>query len=172
MFSNATSPKKSPTARRKVALISAASLALATVPVALAAPAHADTTSVACSVKALKPEFAGFNKYGVKLINYKISVYCNKARDVNIKQERWEDDYTYFPPFDGNDFLGATSWNNYRVEAGQTRIIPNVRTLVDTEKFQNEEVFHKAAIQEGSHYLDIWTSWSRWSSSANLSIAN
>lgn len=171
MFSKATPTKKSRTARRKIALIAAASLALTTVPFALAAPAQAATTKTVCTVQALKPEFAGFTRYGVKQVNYKIRVYCEKARDVNIKQERWEDDYTWAPPFDGNDFLGASSWK-YHIRAGQTYIINNVRTLVDTEKYQNEEVFHKASIQEGSRDLQIWTDWSKWSVSANLSIAN
>ena len=168
MFSKATPTKKSRTARRKIALIAAASLALTTIPFALAAPAQAATTQ--CSVKAERPEYAGKTKYGVTLVNYKIKVYCAKARDVLIKQERWEDDYTYWPPFNGNDFLGASSWNNYRVETGKTLIINNVRTLVNGEAL-DEEVFHKAAIREGSRDLDIWTDWSKWSVSANLSIS-
>ncbi|CAH0251914.1 hypothetical protein SRABI83_03143 [Arthrobacter sp. Bi83] len=169
MFSKGTPTKESRTARRKIALIAAASLALTTVPFALAAPAQAATTKTVCTVKALKPEFAGYTIYKVTKVNYKIKVYCEKARDVNIKQERWEDDYTYWPPFDGNDFLGASSWK-YHVGAGKTLIINNVRTLVNGEP-GNEEVFHKAAIQEGSRDLDIWTDWSKWSVSANLSIS-
>lgn len=168
MFSKATPTKKSRTARGKIALLAAASLALTTIPFALAAPAQAATT--VCTVKAERPEYAGKTKYGVTLVNYKIKVYCAKARDVLIKQERWEDDYTYWPPFDGNDFLGASSWNNYRVEAGKTLVISNVRTLVNGEP-GNEEVFHKAAIREGSRYLGIWTDWSKWSASSNLSIS-
>ncbi|MEV5052331.1 hypothetical protein [Arthrobacter sp. LAR12-1-1.1] len=170
MFSKTTPAKKSRTARRKIALIAAASLALTTVPFALAAPAQAATTQTVCSVKAERPEFAGYTKYKVTLVNYKIKVYCAKARDVLIKQERWEDDYTYLPPFNGNDFLGASSWNNYRVEAGKTLTINNVRTLVNGEAL-DEEVFHKASIQEGSRDLGIWTGWSKWSVSANLSIS-
>jgi hypothetical protein len=170
MFSKATPTTKSRTARRKIALIAAASLALTTIPFALAAPAQAATTKRVCTVEALKPQFAGYTIYKVTKVNYKIKVYCAKARDVLIKQERWEDDYTYWPPFNGNDFLGASSWNNYRVEAGKTLIINNVRNLVNGEP-GNEEVFHKAAIREGSGDLDIWTDWSKWSVSSNLSIS-
>jgi len=169
MLSKATPTKNTRTARRKIALIAAASLALTTVPFALAAPAQAAETKPVCTVKAEKPEFAGYTKYMVTKVNYKIKVYCAKARDVNIKQERWEDDYTYWPPFDGNDFLGASSWKTH-VGAGKTVIFSNVRTLVNGEPL-DEEVFHKASVQEGSRDLGIWTDWSKWSVSANLSIS-
>jgi hypothetical protein len=148
-------------------VISAVSLALATVPFALAAPAQAATSSTACSVKAVAPAFAGHTAAGVKLVDYKIQVHCDKARKVNVKQERWEDDYTITPPFNGNDFLGASSWNNLSVGAGQTITIHNVRTLVNGEP-GNEELFHKAAVQEGVDGL--WSAWSKWNVSPNTSM--
>lgn len=170
MFSKATPTKNTRTARRKIALIAAASLALTTIPFALAAPAQAADAKPVCTVKAERPEFAGFTKYKVTKVKYKIKVTCKKARDVNIKQERWEDDYTLTPPWNGNDFLGASSWNNYRVEAGKTLIISKVVPLHNGEA-GNEEVFHKASIQEGSSDFDIWLPWSKWSVSSNLSIS-
>ena len=88
----ASENKKSHPVRRKLALLSVIGLGIASIPIALAAPAQANVTNYACSVTPLKPIFAGFNSSGVKLVDYRIQVRCYSDRYINITQERWEED--------------------------------------------------------------------------------
>ena len=135
--------------RAKIALVTLA--AAAAVPIAMAAPASAATSS-RCTVTPLKPIFAGFNSSGVKLVDYRISVSCASNCTVQIEQRRYEEDAWPNP----DDFLGASSFSTYGV-----RTLSNVRTLVNTES-GNEEVYQKVRFRVtiNGHTLP-WTSWEK-----------
>lgn len=164
-MSIAHSPKKSRNFRTRLAAVAAVGLGLATVPIALAAPAQAATSNYACVQTPLKPIFSGFNQNGTKLIDYRIQVHCSQARWVNIEQERWESDSWPNP----DDFLGRTSFRRYLVPANGTVTLHNVRTLVDTE-IGDEEVYQKTRHQEG--FGGVWSPYTGWKQTAELSIAN
>ena len=143
--------------RAKIALVTLA--AAAVVPITMAAPASAATSS-GCTVTPLKPIFAGFNSSGVKLVNYRISVSCTSNRTVSIQQRRYEEDGFLNP----DDFLGATSFNTSGV-----RTLSNVRTLVNTES-GNEEVYQKVRFRVTSN--GVTSPWTSYEKSAVLSIPN
>ena len=133
--------------------------ACAAMSVALASPASAATSS-GCTVNPLKPIFAGFNSSGVKLLDYRVSVSCSAGRTVFIEQERYEEDD--WP--NGDDFLGATSWNTSGVVT-----LSNVRTLVDGE-IGYEEVYQNVRFRVSSN--GVTSPWTSWQKSAVLSISN
>jgi hypothetical protein len=163
--SNPPAPKR---AHARIALFSVLSLGLTAIPLALGVPAQA-AYDYACTVTPQTPAYSHDASNGVKVIDYKIKVHCKKGRYLNIEQKREEDDYTYAPPWDANDYLGTTKWTNVYVSAGESRTLHNYRTLVDTE-VGKEEVFQRARFQEG---LDgLWSPWSSWKSTYNLSISN
>jgi hypothetical protein len=149
--------------RARIALVSAISLGLAAVPLALGVPAQA--ASNACSVTPQKPVYSHDNANGVKVLNYKIKVYCARARVLEIYQQRWEDDD--WPNDD--DHLGTTYWTNQHFAAGESYVYNNYRTLVDGE-VGNEEMYQLVNFREGVDGL--WSSWSGWMKSGTLSISN
>ena len=164
MFKSSVTKKSHPV-RRKLALLSVIGLGLASVPVALAAPAQASVTNYACSVTPLKPVFAGFNSSGVKLVDYRIQVRCYSDRYINITQERWEDDDWPNP----DDYLGTSYFSRHLNYASGLVTISNVRTLVNGE-LGNEEVYQKTRWQEGSN--GIWSAYTGWRSSSSTSMSN
>jgi hypothetical protein len=161
----ASGNKKSHPVRRKLALLSAIGLGMASVPLALAAPAQASVTNYACSVTPLKPIFAGHNSSGVKLVDYRIQVRCYSDRYVNITQERWEEDD--WP--NGDDHLGTSYFSRHLNYASGYVTISNIRTLVDGE-IGNEEVYQKIRWQEGSN--GVWSPYTGWKYSASTSMSN
>jgi hypothetical protein len=145
--------------RAKIALVTLA--AAAVVPIAMAAPASANTSS-GCTVKPLRPNFTGsFTTSGVKKVDYGISVSCAPNRTVSIEQRRYEEDGGLF---NSDDFLGASSFNTFGV-----RTLSNVRTLVDTES-GNEEIYHKVRFRVTSN--GVTSAWTPWEKSPVLSIPN
>jgi hypothetical protein len=143
--------------RAKIALVTLA--AAAAMPIAMAAPASAATSS-GCTVTPLKPIFAGFNSSGVKLVDYRIAVSCASNRTVSIQQHRYEEDDWPNP----DDSLGTTSFGTSGV-----RILHNVRTLVNTES-GNEEVYQKVRFRVTSN--GVTSPWTSNEKSAVLSIPN
>jgi hypothetical protein len=143
--------------RAKIALVTLA--AAAAMPIALAAPASAATSS-GCTVTPLKPIFAGFNSTGVKLVNYRISVSCASNRTVSIEQRRYEEDDWPNP----DDSLGTTTFSTSGV-----RTLSNVRTLVNTES-GNEEVYQKVRFRVTSG--GVTSPWTSFQKSSVLSIPN
>jgi len=143
--------------RAKIAAVTLA--AAAALPLAMAAPASAATSS-RCTVTPLKPIFAGFNSSGVKLVDYRISVSCASNCRVQIEQRRYEEDAWPNP----DDFLGASSFSTSGV-----RTLHNVRALVNTES-GNEEVYQKVRFRVFCNGVpDPWTSGGK---SPVLSIPN
>ena len=165
-MSNAPTTKKSrPSRRGKAAVVAALGLGMVAAPFALAAPAQAAGTSYACSVTPLKPVFAGHNSSGVKLVDYRIQVYCNTDRYINITQERWEQDD--WP--NGDDHLGTSYFSRHLNQYSGTVTISNVRTLVNGE-IGNEEVYHKVRFQEGSN--GVWSPYTGWYYSGVTSMSD
>jgi hypothetical protein len=148
--------------RARIALVSALSLGLGAIPLALGAPAQA--ASYACFVTPATPEYAYTQTNGVKVIDYKVHVYCGKGRYLNIEQERWERDDT-----SADDSLGTTNWSNQYIAGGQSHTFHNYRTLVDGESGK-EDLYQKVKFQEGID--DLWSSWTGWKRSNTVSIAN
>ncbi|MEK0154777.1 hypothetical protein [Arthrobacter oryzae] len=162
---NASNTKKSHPVRRKVALLTAIGLGAVAAPFALAAPAQAAGTNYACSVTPLRPVFAGHNSAGVKLVDYRVQVYCNTDRYINITQERWEEDD--WP--NGDDHLGTSYFSRHLNQYSGTVTISNIRTLVDGE-IGNEEVYQKVRFQEGSN--GVWSPYTGWYNSGVTSMSN
>jgi hypothetical protein len=161
----ASDNKKSSPLRRKLALLSVIGLGMASVPVALAAPAQASVTNYACSVTPLKPIFAGHNSSGVKLVDYRIQVRCYSDRYINITQERWEEDD--WP--NGDDHLGTSYFSRHLNNASGYVTISNIRTLVNGE-IGNEEVYHQIRWQEGTG--GVWSPYTGWRYSGSTSMSN
>ena len=164
-MSDAPTTKKSHTARRKVALLTAIGLGAVAAPFALAAPAQAAGTNYACTVTPLRPVFAGHNSAGVKLVDYQIQVRCSTDRYVNITQQRWEEDD--WP--NGDDHLGTSTFSRHLNQYSGTVTIHNVRTLVDGE-IGNEEIYQKVSFQEGSN--GVWSPYTGWYTSGVTSMSN
>ena len=162
---NASNTKKSHPVRRKVALLTAIGLGAVAAPFALAAPAQAAGTNYACSVTPLRPVFAGHNSAGVKLVDYRVQVYCSTDRYINITQERWEEDD--WP--NGDDHLGTSYFSRHLNQYSGTVTISNIRTLVDGE-IGNEEVYQKVRFQEGSN--GVWSPYTGWYNSGVTSMSN
>lgn len=137
----------------------AAAAASIVLPIAMASPASAATSS-GCTVTPLKPIFAGFNSSGVKLVNYRVAVDCAAGRTVSITQQRYEEDGFLNP----DDYLGTTSWTT-----SGTRVLNNVRTLVNTES-GDEEVYHKVQFRVTSN--GVTSPWTSYQKSSVLSIGN
>jgi hypothetical protein len=142
-----------------------AGAAILAVPLGMAGPADASTSSSLCTVTAKKPVFAGFNSSGVKLVDYQITVSCTSGnRNVEIAQHRWESD-----PNQSDDHLGDSTFNEYFSSAG-TRTISNVRTLSDTDDLWDnyEEVFQKVHFRVTSN--SVTSPWTAWEVGSILSI--
>lgn len=155
-------PQKRPL-RSKVAGATIVLLSMSGLGVVLAAPAQAAETQYACTVKAAKPVYtlSVVNNKPVHRVDYPVTITCNKARWVNLKQDRYEDKPIL------NTHLGSTTWNNVYVPKGVSKTLHNVRTAVNTEP-GNEEVFHRVRFQEG---LDgLWSQWKGPFTSANTSV--
>ena len=75
--------------RPRLALFSAVSLGFTGGPVALAAPAQADTSDRGCTVDPLKPPAVA---RGNAKVDFKIKVDCHDDQTVQIRQLRYEDD--------------------------------------------------------------------------------
>jgi hypothetical protein len=145
---------KATTPVKKTALLSAASLALAAVPFAMATPAQAAVPPIfACSVAPLSPTFAGHSSHGQKLFDYRVRVNCTKERLVTVQHRIWEVDVP------GPNQLVGSSFKTLRVGAGQAVILHNVRLPINTE-WGPEEVFHQARHQEDPPIgIPFWSNW-------------
>jgi hypothetical protein len=99
----------------------------------------------ACTFTAHKPTYSHHNSSGVKVLNYKISVSCTKARDLTFRQDIMEDDD--WPSDD--DYLAYTTWDLEHYVKGESAYYDNYWTLPDTE-VGNEEMYHEVYFREGS----------------------
>lgn len=130
--------------------VGTALLAAAAAPLALALPAEAATTANGCTVRPLKPTFAGFSG-GVKQIRYEVVFSCAAGRTIEVQQLAMEDDST------PDQFI------NTRVHT-RTFVSSTVATrsatwaLPDTEA-GNEEVYQKVRfrVSAGGGPVSAWT---------------
>jgi hypothetical protein len=123
------------------ALVAAAALA---VPVALAMPAQASTTSNGCTVTPHTPYHNGdFTASGLKRINYEVDVSCAAGLTVTIYQERWEQD-----PNQSDDFIGSSTLVSSFTAAGSTTRTVTA-TLPDTDDFTDnyEEMYQRVRFE-------------------------
>ncbi|WP_120522375.1 hypothetical protein [Arthrobacter celericrescens] len=149
--------------RARIISALAVSLGLAGASLALSAPAQAHT-AYSCTVEPLKPIFSHFNSSGVKVLDYRITASCSGSRSLYIQQERWESDGWPNP----DDYLGTSYFSKY-LSAGTSTTIHNYRTLVDGE-IGYEEVYQKIRFKVGSG--GVWSGWTGWHTSSQLSISN
>ena len=91
-------PTAKKTWRSRLALFSAIGFGITGVPLALAAPAQAETSYRGCTVDPLDPQSRGNGK-----VDFKIKVHCRDGRTVQIKQVRYEDERR-------NDHYLGSSW--------------------------------------------------------------
>jgi hypothetical protein len=146
------------------ALAAALPLVLATPSQAAPAPASSSDDDYSCTVKAKKPYYTGHHKWGKKVVDYPISIYCDENRYLNIKQQRWEYDNEHERHDDGHDYLGHSSWHKVYVKHDKWVTLHSYKVLEETPyEDEWEEVFHKVKYQEWHH--DAWTHWSGWDSS-------
>lgn len=148
------SVKKSRSWRSKLALFSAVSFGLTGVPLALAAPAQADTYR-GCTVNPLEPTSHG-NSHRV---DFQIEAYCRDGRTVQIRQLRFLDDWGRH-----DDFLGS-SWftESFDHHDGSVTLhsydrVPNV------DHHGTDEVYQLVSFRvrtDDNH----WSDWTRWEKS-------
>lgn len=144
--------------RRKHALAILAALASFALPLGIAGPAHATTTTSGCTVTPRTPEFHNdWTASGEKRIQYKVDVTCTAGRSITITQERWEEDWT-----SADDFIGSTTLTNDFTAAGGTVTRTVTATLPDADGWgdDNEEMYQRVQFTVSSNGVTSpVTSW-------------
>jgi hypothetical protein len=139
--------------------VGGALIAAAAVPLAVAVPAQAATSS-GCTVTPLRPVFAGFNSSGTKLVRFSVQISCSENRTVTVQQQRYEEDWDGWLFSDSDDYLGARTFVCSFVGAG-SNVVSSVRTLPNTED-GNEEIYQRTRFQVSSNGVTSpLTSWQR-----------
>jgi hypothetical protein len=150
-------------ARRLRAIGALSACALAVPGVLLGAvPAQA---AAACTFTPYRPDYAYTNSAGVKVLKYRLKVYCSQARSVSFDQQIWEEDD--WPNED--DHLATEYAREESFTAGESYTYVSHWTLPDTESGQ-EEIYQRVMFQEGSG--GVWSPWYGWYNSAVLAISN
>jgi hypothetical protein len=134
----------------------AGALAALVAPVALAAPAQAQTNWDGCTITPTVPTSA-FTSTGQKVINYRGGVFCPLGKTARVERQRWEEDSVSREGEDVDDFTGSISsvvvtplwWDQHPV--------PNMDTAAGDDY---EEVYQKVRIQvtTGSS-TSAWSPW-------------
>lgn len=125
---------------------------------ALAAPA--------CTFTPYRPDYAYTNSSGVKVLKYRLKVYCAQERYVNFEQLIMEEDGGFL---NEDDHLATEYAENHHYAAGETYTYVSHWTLPDTETGQ-EEMYQQVKFQEGSG--GVWSPWYGWYVSPVLAISN
>lgn len=144
----------------RVALVSTVSLGLLAGPIAMAAPAAADTKSADCTVKALKPKVhdkgnGGYKKGERKFVkvDFEFKIRCDKDAKVHFDQWMFQKDGKK------NDRIGkdyGTVWVH------KHESVVNVVKVYDKDRHDKfEKVFHFVKIQVVKK--DKYGHWSKWS---------
>ena len=139
------------------ALAGAAVLGL---PLAVAAPASAYTTSNGCSVYPDTPVFDHLNDKGNKVIEYPIHVLCDGDRTIEIQDQRWEEDWT-----SADDPHGTTTYTITFTEFNSA-VRSVTKTLPDGDPWgdNNEEMYHSVRFRVTGtldHVTSPWTAWEK-----------
>jgi hypothetical protein len=156
----------------RLAKLSLAILAAATLPLGMAAPAEAATTHDGCTVNPLPPEFRGtFNSAGVPYVYYPYEVSCGASASglsVEVKTKTVEQDLagrSGDEDADGvnnadEDPIGsATTTRNFNA-AGGSKTVDVRGVLPHTDTDFNEEVYHKVKFRVTSGPVTgSWTAW-------------
>ncbi len=121
-------------AKRMTALALSLGIAVTSLPVALAAPALATTTKGGCSVTPLRPVYKPATLFSEAKVDYRVKVYCDAGRSVEIWQERYEED----PPPNPDDKLGLRHKWNLTYVISDTQVVSIERSAPDTEPTPEE----------------------------------
>jgi hypothetical protein len=147
--------------RRAIGALSACALAVPGILLG-ALPAQA---APACEFTPYRPDYAYTNSSGVKVLKYRLKVYCAQERYVNFDQQIWEEDD--FP--NNDDHLATEEARDHHFAKGETYTYVSYWTLPDTETGQ-EEMYQSVMFQEGSG--GVWSPWYGWYNSPVLAISN
>jgi hypothetical protein len=146
---------------RAIGALSACALAVSGVLLG-ALPAQA---APACTFTPYRPDYAYTNSSGVKVLKYRLKVYCSQERYVSFDQQIWEEDD--WPNED--DHLATEYAREEHFAKGETYTYVSRWTLPDTESGQ-EEIYQQVMFQEGSG--GVWSPWDGWYVSPVLAISN
>lgn len=119
----------------------------------------------ACAFTPYRPDYSYTNSSGVKVLKYRLKVYCSQERYVNFDQQIWEDDD--WP--NNDDHLVTEYARDEHFAAGESYTYVSYWTLPDGES-GNEEIYQRVMFQEGSG--GVWSPWYGWYLSPVLSISN
>lgn len=136
---------------RKTIAMSAAAMALAAVPVAVASPAQASTTKDGCTVSPSVPIYAGYdNASNVPMVDYTITVTCDPSPGgvtVKTQQNRMESDRanTVGDPDTDDETINPQLKSEFVfTPAGGTQSVTYTRTLPRTDDTDgNSEMYQK-----------------------------
>lgn len=148
------SVKKSHPWRTKLALFSAISFGLTGVPLALAAPAQADTYR-GCTVNPLEPTARGNNHR----VDFQIKVYCRDGRTVQIRQLRYEDDRGR-----NDDFLGSSWFTESFNHHDSSVTLHSYDRVPNLDRRGSEEVYQLVSFRVRTGH-DNWSGWTQWEKS-------
>lgn len=119
----------------------------------------------ACVFTPYRPDYAYTNSSGIKVLKYRLKVYCSQERYVSFDQQIWEEDD--WPNDD--DHLVTEYARDEHFAAGESYTYVSYWTLPDTESGQ-EEIYQQVMFQEGSG--GVWSPWYGWYVSQVLAISN
>lgn len=140
--------------------------ALVALPLGLATPAQASTTSNGCTVDPVLPYHNGnFTAGGDKWINYEVDVTCVGGVEIEIQMQRWESDAG--PSAD--DLIGTSTLTNTFTGAGSlTRTVTGVLPDTDDGFDLYEEMYHLVRFRVTND--PVTSAWTAWESSGIRSI--
>ena len=145
--------------------IGTALLAAAAAPLALAVPAEATTSARGCTVRPVRPAFAG-TVAGVKQVRYDVAFSCAGNRQIEIQQAFWELD----APPDPDDFNGY-AWQSRTFAQPNVALRGVTRPLDDDDLGNAEEIYQNVRFRV-SVGGGAFSSWTTYESSPVLTIAN
>lgn len=153
--------------RTRRLVLGAALLTGLAVPLTIAAPAHAATSS-GCTVTPLRPVHAGFDSTGTKLVRYSVQISCDADRTVTVQQQRYEEDWDGWLIPDSDDYQGGSTYTRTFGSAG-TLTVETTRRLPDTEDGA-EEIYQRTRFQVSSN--GVTSSLTGWQRTPYVSMPN
>ncbi len=145
--------KKTPTWRSRLALFSAIGIGITGVPLALAAPAQAETSYRGCTVDPLEPQSRGNGR-----VDFKIKVHCRDGRTVQIRQLRFEDERR-------NDHYLGSSWFRESFDRHDKAVtLHSYDWVPNYDRRGPEKVYHLVSFRVSTDH-GRWSNWTHWEES-------